>query len=59
MAKFIQSQESLDYKKRLKEFMSTVNPKPSVETLEKLKEQYMLARGKQHDQEYDQEPTHQ
>ena len=37
--------ESLDYKKRLKELMEQVNPKPSLETIQKSKEQYIARRN--------------
>lgn len=47
---FIEDAESQDYKKRLKAFMAEVNPKPSLATIEKLKQQYVKAREKQHDE---------
>ncbi|WP_394139587.1 hypothetical protein [Cytobacillus oceanisediminis] len=45
MPKFIQTKESEDYKKRLKNFMATINPKPSIETIEKLKQELIANRG--------------
>lgn len=45
--KFIQSQEELDYKKRLAAFMQEVNPKPTSTEIEKLKEHYLASRGEQ------------
>ena len=44
MPKFIESKEELDYKKRLKEFMQSINPKPSIEEIEKIKQQLLAAR---------------
>jgi hypothetical protein len=44
MPKFIQSAESLQYKKQLAEFMQLVNPKPTIQDLEKLKEKYRKER---------------
>lgn len=41
--------EDQDYKKRLAEFMRQVNPKPSLETIEKLRQQYIEARYKRSD----------
>lgn len=43
--KFIEDDETVEYKKRLKEFMEQVNPKPTLEDLEKLKEKYLKVRG--------------
>jgi hypothetical protein len=43
--RFIQDDDALDYKKRLKEFMAQVNPKPNLETIQKLKEQYIAHRN--------------
>ena len=42
--KFLEDAESKDNKKRLKEFMQQVNPKPTEETIQKLKEQYIAKR---------------
>jgi hypothetical protein len=42
--KFLEDDASLDYKKRLKEFMAQINPKPTEETIQKLKEQYIAQR---------------
>ena len=47
--KFIQDQASLEYKKRLKEFMQEVNPKPELNDIKKLKQQYLKAREKQNE----------
>lgn len=41
----IEDQDRLDYKKRLREFMKTVNPKPSLEQVEQLKQQYFSQRN--------------
>ena len=45
MTKFIKDQDRLDYKKRLREFMQTVNPKQASDALEKLRQQYLAARS--------------
>lgn len=42
--KFIESEESQSYKQQLKEFMQQINPKPTLEQLEKLKQEYLKAR---------------
>jgi hypothetical protein len=44
MPKFIESEESIEYKKRLKEFSQLVNPKKSEEIIEQLKEKYRMER---------------
>jgi hypothetical protein len=31
----------MDYKQQLKDFMAIVNPKPTLETIEKLKKEYL------------------
>ncbi|MEK3819660.1 hypothetical protein MKY20_11395 [Cytobacillus sp. FSL W8-0315] len=43
--KFIRGQEEIDYKARLKAFMQEINPKPSLETIEKLKQELIAKRG--------------
>jgi hypothetical protein len=45
MPKFIESKESIEYKKRLKEFSQLINPKQSREIIEQLKEKYRMERG--------------
>lgn len=44
MAKHLEDADSLLYKKQLAEFMKQINPKPTFEDLEKLKEKYRKAR---------------
>jgi hypothetical protein len=44
MPKFIESKESIDYKKRLKEFSQLINPKKAPEIIEQLKEKYRMER---------------
>jgi hypothetical protein len=43
--KFIESKESIEYKKRLKEFSQLINPKQSEEVIEKLKQKLIEKRG--------------
>jgi hypothetical protein len=45
MAKFIETQESIDYKKRLKEFQQLINPKPDAAEIEKRMQQSLAERG--------------
>lgn len=42
--KFIQDANSLQYKKQLAEFMQQINPKPTLEQLEELRQKYLQAR---------------
>jgi hypothetical protein len=44
MGKFIESKESIEYKKRLKEFSQLINPKQAPEIIEQLREKYRLER---------------
>jgi hypothetical protein len=44
LPKFIQDTDREEYQKRLKEFMQSINPKPTLKTIEKLKEQYLKNR---------------
>jgi hypothetical protein len=46
MSKTIEDKEQLDYKEQLKAFMQTINPKPSLELIEKLKQEYIANRKK-------------
>lgn len=43
--KFIKSKEELEYKRQLKAFMAVINPKPSLEEIEKLKQECIAKRG--------------
>lgn len=46
MKKFIESEESIEYKKRLKEFQQIVNPnKYDAEAIEKIKQNILAKRG--------------
>jgi hypothetical protein len=45
MPKFIESKESIEYKKRLKEFSQLINPKKSREVIEELKRKLIEKRG--------------
>lgn len=36
--------KEIDYKEQLRMFMQTVNPKPSLEQIEKLKQEYLARR---------------
>jgi hypothetical protein len=42
--KFIESPESIEYKKKLKEFSQLINPKQSEEIIEQLREKYRMER---------------
>lgn len=42
---FLEDDETRDYKKRLAAFMAEVNPKPSLEQVEVLKQQYLARQG--------------
>jgi hypothetical protein len=44
MPKFIESPESIEYKKRLKEFSQLINPKKAPEIIEQLREKYRMER---------------
>ncbi|SDM17875.1 hypothetical protein [Bacillus sp. OK048] len=46
MAKHIVDKDSLQYKKQLAEFMQQINPKPTLEQIEQLKQQYLDKRNK-------------
>lgn len=46
MSKVIESTEYQQYKKQLAEFMQTINPKPTRDDIEKLKQRYMEKRAK-------------
>jgi hypothetical protein len=39
-----EDEEYLQYKKQLKDFMATINPKPTLDDLDRLKQQYLEAR---------------
>lgn len=41
MAKQILDADRLNYKKQLADFMQEINPKPTLEMIEKLKQQYL------------------
>ncbi|MBT2735159.1 hypothetical protein [Bacillus sp. ISL-7] len=41
MEKQIVDADSIQYKKQLAEFMQQINPKPTLEDIEKLKQQYL------------------
>jgi hypothetical protein len=43
-SKSLENQASLDYKESLRNFMKRINPKPTEEQLEKLRQQYLKAR---------------
>jgi hypothetical protein len=43
-SKFIESKESIEYKKRLKEFSQLINPKKAPEIIEQLREKYRMER---------------
>jgi hypothetical protein len=43
--KFIESEESIEYKKRLKEFSQLINPKKAPEVIEELKRKLLEKRG--------------
>lgn len=43
---FIEDDKSVAYKKRLHEFMQQINPKPTLEQIEQLRQQYLQARQK-------------
>ncbi|MEH7392593.1 hypothetical protein [Bacillus sp. JJ1474] len=43
---FIEDDKSLAYKKRLREFMQQINPKPTIEQIEQLRQRYLRAREK-------------
>jgi hypothetical protein len=45
-SKFLEDQASLDYKESLRNFMQQINPKPTLEQAEKLRQQYLKARAK-------------
>ena len=44
MPKYIDSIDSQQYRKQLAEFMQTINPKPTLEVVEKLRQQYLEKR---------------
>jgi hypothetical protein len=44
MPKFIESKESIEYKKRLKEFSQLINPKICAEDIEKIKQEILKKR---------------
>jgi hypothetical protein len=44
-SKIIEAADSLQYKKQLAEFMKQINPKPTLDEIEKLKQQYFDKRG--------------
>lgn len=46
MAKFIDDEASKNYRKQLQEFQATINPKPTPEEQQKLREEYLLNRKK-------------
>jgi hypothetical protein len=43
---YIKGPEEIAYKERLKAFMAEINPKPSLETIEKMKTELLKAREK-------------
>lgn len=45
MSKSLVDNDSLKYQKQLEEFMQQINPKPTLEIIEKLKQQYLERRG--------------
>lgn len=45
MAKFPQSKEYKEYKRNLRKFAATINPKPSKRKQNEMRRQYMEARG--------------
>jgi hypothetical protein len=46
MTKIINDEDSKNYRKQLEEFQAKVNPKPSLEEQQKLKEQFLAKRSK-------------
>lgn len=51
MPKFIESEESIAYKKRFKEFSASINPKPTEEERQALHASYLEARYKVKEEE--------
>ncbi|MBO0961989.1 hypothetical protein J1P26_19985 [Neobacillus sp. MM2021_6] len=45
MPKILHDTDSLKYKKQLAEFMQSINPKPSLEDIEKLKQRLLEKRS--------------
>jgi hypothetical protein len=43
-SKFLEDDLSKQYKKQLAEFMQQINPKPTLEQLEQLRQKYLQAR---------------
>lgn len=41
MPKHIEDEDSLGYKKQLADFMQSINPKPSLDEIEKIKQQLL------------------